>query len=66
MLVAAAVVAALVLGAGLRYSKQAPSPYVGRIADIVDVLSIMALIPLACAVIGIFHSIQGLFASVGG
>ena len=28
-------------------------------------LAIMALIPLACAVIGIYHAIQGLFASIG-
>jgi hypothetical protein len=30
------------------------------------VLAIMALVPLACAVAGVFHTIQGLFASVGG
>jgi type VII secretion integral membrane protein EccD len=61
-----AAIAGLVLAAGLVYSKRPPSPRVGRLADIVDVLAIMALVPLACAVAGVFHSIQGLFASVGG
>jgi type VII secretion integral membrane protein EccD len=60
-----AVAAALVLASGLAYSRRAPSPYVGRLADIFDVLAIMALIPLACAVLGVFDAIQGLFASVG-
>jgi type VII secretion integral membrane protein EccD len=61
-----AAVAGLVLAAGLRYSRRSPSPYVGRAADILDVLAIMALIPLACAVLGVFGAIQGLFASIGG
>ncbi|OLB75115.1 MAG: type VII secretion integral membrane protein EccD [Actinobacteria bacterium 13_2_20CM_2_71_6] len=64
-LVLVATAAALVLTAGLMASRRAPSPYVGRVADIVDVLAIMALIPLACAVAGVFHAVQGLFASVG-
>jgi type VII secretion integral membrane protein EccD len=66
LLLIVVVVAGLVLAAGLVYSRRAPSPYIGRMADIVDVLAIMALVPLACAVAGVFHTIQGLFASVGG
>jgi type VII secretion integral membrane protein EccD len=58
--------AAVVLTAGLVYSRRTPSPYVGRLADIVDVLAIMALIPLACGVAGVYQAIQGLFASFGG
>jgi type VII secretion integral membrane protein EccD len=57
---------AVALASGLAYSRRAPSPYLGRAADIADVLAIMALIPLACAVIGVFGTIQGLFASIGG
>ena len=56
----------MVLVAGLRFSRKAPTPYLGRTADILDVLAIMALIPLACAVLGVFGAIQGLFASIGG
>jgi type VII secretion integral membrane protein EccD len=58
--------AGAVLAAGLVYSRRRPSPYLGRAADILDVLAIMALIPLASAVVGIFVTIQGLFASIGG
>jgi len=65
ILVALVIVAGLVLAGGLVYTKRSPSPYIGRLADIVDVLAIMALVPLACAVAGVFHIIQGLFASVG-
>jgi type VII secretion integral membrane protein EccD len=60
------VIAVVVLVAGLVYSRGAPSPYFGRAADIFDVVAIMALIPLACAVLGVYGAIQGLFASIGG
>ncbi|MEU1603567.1 type VII secretion integral membrane protein EccD [Micromonospora matsumotoense] len=68
MLVGLGVVAAaaLTLVAGLLYSRRRPSPYLGRAADIADVIAIMALIPLACAVIGLFGAIRGMFASIGG
>jgi hypothetical protein len=59
-------IAAVTLLAGLAYSRERPSPYIGRIGDVVDVLVIMALIPLACAATGVFHAIQGVFASIGG
>jgi type VII secretion integral membrane protein EccD len=65
VLLAVLVAAGLVLLAGLVYSKRSPSPRIGRLADIVDVLAIMALVPFACAVAGVFHAISGLFASVG-
>jgi hypothetical protein len=54
--------AAALLG-GLRYSRRAPSPYLGRFAEIADVLAIMALVPLACVVAGLYAAIQGQFAS---
>jgi type VII secretion integral membrane protein EccD len=60
------VIAVVVLVAGLLYSRGAPSPYFGRFADIFDVVAIMALIPLACGVLGVYGAIQGLFASIGG
>jgi len=66
LLVAILVVAALVLIAGLVYSRRTPSPHIGRLADIADVLAIMALLPFACGVVGVYHAIQGLFASFGG
>ncbi len=66
LLVGVLVLAALVLVAGLGYSRRAPSPRIGRLADVVDVLAVMALVPLACGTAGAFHAIAGLFASVGG
>jgi type VII secretion integral membrane protein EccD len=66
LLVGALLVAGVALPAALIYSRRPPSPYLGRAADILDVVAIMALIPLACAVIGLFDDIRGLFASFGG
>jgi type VII secretion integral membrane protein EccD len=60
------VAAVAVLAAGLVYSRRSPSPYLGRAADIADVLAIMALIPLACAVLGAFGAIKDMFGSIGG
>jgi type VII secretion integral membrane protein EccD len=66
LLLAILAAAGVVLGAGLTFSRRAPSPYLGRLADIADIAMIMALVPLACAVVGVFHAIQSLFASFGG
>jgi type VII secretion integral membrane protein EccD len=64
-LVVISVGAGLILAAGLAYSKASPSPYLGRIGDILDVVAIMALLPLACGVVGLYQSLQGIFAGVG-
>lgn len=45
---------------GILYSKKAPSPYIGRIADIVDILMIVAVVPVACTAIGLFTFFRGL------
>lgn len=66
VLAGAVAVAAVAVVAGLVYSRATPSPYLGRAADILDVLAIMALIPLACAVIGIFGAVRDMFSSIGG
>ncbi|GGN18993.1 type VII secretion integral membrane protein EccD [Actinoplanes campanulatus] len=66
LLAGAGVAAVIALSTALVFSRRQPSPYLGRAADVFDVVAIMALIPLACAVIGIFGSIRGLFASFGG
>ena len=66
LLAGAVIVAGVALPAALVFSRRAPSPYLGRAADLLDILAIMALIPLASAVIGIFGAIRGLFSSIGG
>jgi type VII secretion integral membrane protein EccD len=55
-----------VLGAGLLYSRRPPSPYIGRLADILDVLLLISLLPVACILTGFYSYVQGLFASLGG
>lgn len=57
--------AGLAAFAGLVYSGKYPSPYLGRIADITDVVAILALIPLTCYITGFFGYVQGLMASIG-
>lgn len=55
-------VAAAAVFLGLRYSTKQPSPYLGRYAEIVEVLITLALIPVACAVLGLY----GVFRGFGG
>ncbi|GAA3398965.1 type VII secretion integral membrane protein EccD [Cryptosporangium minutisporangium] len=62
----ALLVGGAVLGAGLLYSRRPPSPYVGRFADILDVLLLVSLLPIACLLTGFYSYVQGLFASLGG
>ncbi|GAA0710207.1 type VII secretion integral membrane protein EccD [Dactylosporangium roseum] len=48
---AAAVIVAL---AGVRAATRPSSPYVGRAADLLDVLCMISVVPLACAVLGLY------------
>lgn len=57
-------VAVLVLAAGLVYARRHPTPYFGRLADIGDVLAILALVPLTCYYTGFFHYVQTLLAGI--
>jgi hypothetical protein len=56
---------ALVLVAGVLFSKRPPSPYLGRFADIFDVIAIIALVPITCSLVGLYSYIRGVFASFG-
>jgi type VII secretion integral membrane protein EccD len=49
-----AVVGVVVALAGRRYAMKAPSPYIGRAADIVDALCVVSVIPIAAAVLGVY------------
>ena len=49
----------LVVSAGLTYSRRPPSPYFGRIADIFDVLLVVAVVPVACAVLDLYSWARG-------
>ncbi|GIG65064.1 type VII secretion integral membrane protein EccD [Phytomonospora endophytica] len=52
--------AAIVAAAGLVYARRAPTPYLGRIADITDIILIISMIPMACLVLGLFGLVHGL------
>ena len=46
--------------AGATYSERPPSPYLGRAADIMDTLVVVSVIPVACAVIGLYSRVSNL------
>ena len=61
VVIAVAVLVALVtVVAGARYADRPPSPYLGRAADIVDALIVVSVIPVACAVTGLYGAVSGL------
>lgn len=49
-----------VLAASVNYSRRAPSPYLRRAAEILDIVLLLAVVPVACAVMGLFGWIRGL------
>jgi type VII secretion integral membrane protein EccD len=54
-----------VAAAGLLYSRRAPSPYLGRIGDILDVAAILALLPLTGFLAGLFDYVRSLMGGLG-
>jgi type VII secretion integral membrane protein EccD len=58
--VVTAAVALVVAVAGTRYATQPPSPYLGRAADVLDALCVVSVVPLACAVLGLFGLARGI------
>lgn len=55
------VVAGLVLTAGIYFQRRQPTPYFGRIADILDVLLVIAIVPVMCIVVGLYGYLRGLY-----
>jgi type VII secretion integral membrane protein EccD len=47
-------VALAAVAAGATWTRRPPSPYLGRAADLLDTLAVVAVIPVACAVIGLY------------
>ena len=45
------------VAAGATYSRKPPSPYLGRAADLLDALVVVSVIPLACAVVGLYAAV---------
>jgi len=54
------VVAAGVIAAGIAYSTRAPNPYLSRLAEYAEILMMIAIVPVACSVLGLFGYVRGL------
>jgi type VII secretion integral membrane protein EccD len=53
-------VGALAIGIGMVYSRRGASPYLGRSAEIAEIVLILAVLPLACTVLGLYGWLRGL------
>jgi hypothetical protein len=53
-------IAVFTAAAGLTYSRKAPSPYLGRIGDTLDLLLVIAVVPVACGVLGLYGYARGI------
>jgi type VII secretion integral membrane protein EccD len=51
------VLAVITIVAGATYSRRPPSPYLGRAADLLDTLVVVSVIPVACAVVGLYDAV---------
>ncbi|HET6213193.1 MAG TPA: type VII secretion integral membrane protein EccD [Micromonosporaceae bacterium] len=50
----------VVIAAGGTYAGRPPSPYLGRAADLLDTGLVVCVVPIACAVLGLYARVRGL------
>jgi type VII secretion integral membrane protein EccD len=60
MLAGGAVVVLLATAATAHRRRPGSSPYVARLADVLDIVSVVALAPVACAVLNLYGFVRGL------
>ncbi|BCJ59817.1 type VII secretion integral membrane protein EccD [Micromonospora endophytica] len=53
-------VALVVVAGGSTYARRPVSPYLGRFADLTDTVLVVSLVPIACAVLGLYERARGL------
>ncbi|MEV0721258.1 type VII secretion integral membrane protein EccD [Micromonospora purpureochromogenes] len=53
-------VALTAVAAGTTYARRPVSPYVGRVADLTDTALVVSVVPVACAVLGLYDAARGL------
>jgi type VII secretion integral membrane protein EccD len=53
-------VAAVVVASGVVLSTKAANPYLGRIAEYFEILVMIAIVPVACSVLGLYGYVRGL------
>ncbi|GIM95033.1 type VII secretion integral membrane protein EccD [Paractinoplanes toevensis] len=56
----ALVLAMVTVAAGATYSRKPPSPYLGRAADLLDTIVVVSVIPVACAVVGLYDAVSNI------
>ncbi|MEV6230783.1 type VII secretion integral membrane protein EccD [Saccharopolyspora shandongensis] len=54
------IVAAAVIAAGILLSTRAANPYLGRFAEYSEILVMVAIVPVVCAVLGLYGYVRGL------
>nr|MDT0662633.1 type VII secretion integral membrane protein EccD [Micromonospora sp. DSM 115978] len=60
LVVAGLLTALVTVAAGVGYAERQPGPYLGRAADVLDVLMVVSVVPVACAVLGLYGQARGL------
>jgi type VII secretion integral membrane protein EccD len=50
---------ALAIMVGLAYSRRSPGPYLRRYVEVVEVLVTLAVVPIVCAVLGLYGRLRG-------
>ncbi|MFG2063421.1 type VII secretion integral membrane protein EccD [Micromonospora sp. NPDC048871] len=53
-------IALLVVAGGTTYARRPVSPYLGRLADLSDTLLVVSVVPITCAVLGLYEQARGL------
>ncbi len=53
-------VALVVVASGITYARRPVSPYLGRLADVTDTVLVVSVVPIACAVLGLYERARGL------
>ncbi|WP_305789929.1 type VII secretion integral membrane protein EccD [Symbioplanes lichenis] len=51
---------AFAIGAGRTYSRRQPSPRLARLGDVADIVLQLAVVPVACSVLGLYAFMRGL------
>ncbi|MBQ1015379.1 type VII secretion integral membrane protein EccD, partial [Micromonospora sp. M51] len=52
--------AVVAVASGTGYARRPVSPYVGRVADLTDTALVVAVVPIACAVLDLYDRARGL------
>ncbi|WP_158716317.1 type VII secretion integral membrane protein EccD [Blastococcus sp. Marseille-P5729] len=52
---------ACLVGIGITYARARPSPLLGRAADIIEVILVLAVVPVVCVVIGLVAYLRGIY-----